>query len=320
MVRPRWLAALVLALVVAAGFAALGQWQLGRAIASGKVVTPPVEKVLPLDKVATVGGPPTTAGIGQLVRTTGRFAPDDYGIIDGRLNNGSTTGYWVTAEFTPDTPDAKGNTALLAVARGWAATEQQARRAVSELASQPAETVTLTGRLVPSEAPSTPSAGADPFLSNAMSVAALVNTWHGVGDADVYSSYLVAHGTPPAGLTAIYSPPPSEQATVDWLNVFYAAEWALFAGFAIFLWYRVVRDNWEKKREDDETDYEAALAAWQASEGAVAGAPGAALRGSGVADRDALRGSRVAPGDALRDSRVAPGDAPSDPTTSPEVD
>lgn len=30
--RPRWIAALLLALGIAAGFAALGQWQIGRAV------------------------------------------------------------------------------------------------------------------------------------------------------------------------------------------------------------------------------------------------------------------------------------------------
>ena len=43
MLRPRWVAMLVLALAVAAGFALLGQWQLDRAIASGVVVERPTE-------------------------------------------------------------------------------------------------------------------------------------------------------------------------------------------------------------------------------------------------------------------------------------
>jgi hypothetical protein len=78
----------------------------------------------------------------------------------------------------------------------------------------------------------------------------------------------VEHGTPPAGLDAIYSPPPIVQNTVNWLNIFYAAEWAIFAGFAIFLWYRVMKDAWEKQREDAEAGYEQALAEW------AQGAPG----------------------------------------------
>jgi hypothetical protein len=31
--------------------------------------------------------------------------------------------------------------------------------------------------------------------------------------------------------------------------VFYALEWAIFAGFAIYLWYRLVRDVVEREAE-----------------------------------------------------------------------
>ncbi|GAB3392429.1 hypothetical protein GCM10027568_19680 [Humibacter soli] len=266
MVRPKWIAALLLALVVAGVFAGLGQWQLERAVQSGHVVERATETAKPLNQVATVNGPPETADEGQLVRTAGTYAPGDYGMLVGRLNNGAT-GYWVTARFTPTAKDKDGKTAQLAVARGWAPTEQKAKDAIARLSAQPAATVTLVGRLLPSEAPQAPKAGGDPFAMNTMSVAALVNLWHGIGDSDIYSSYLVEHGTPPAGLTAIYSPRPVEQATVDWLNIFYAAEWAIFAGFAIFLWYRVVKDAWEKQREDAEAEYEAAMSAWEAASG-----------------------------------------------------
>jgi cytochrome oxidase assembly protein ShyY1 len=261
MVRPKWIAALLLALAVAAGFAWLGQWQLERAVQSGHVVERSTERVLPLNSVARVNSAPTTASEGQLVHTRGTFAMGDYGMLTGRLNDG-TSGYWVIARFTPAEPDAKGRTAQLAVARGWAPTQAGAEAAIERLKAQPTATVTLVGRLLPSEAPTPPAAGGDPFVMKEMSVAALVNRWHGIGDSDVYGSYLVEHGAPPAGLQAISSPAPIEQTTVNWLNIFYAAEWALFAGFAIFLWYRVVKDAWEKQREDTEADYQAALAAW----------------------------------------------------------
>lgn len=264
MVRPNWIAALLLALAIAAAFAWLGQWQLERAVQSGHVVEHPTETVKPLNSVATVNSPPTSAGVGQLVRTKGTFAPQDYGMLVGRLNDG-TAGYWVIARFTPSTDDDKGRVAQLAVARGWAPTEKAAKAAIARLKAETPREVSLVGRLLPSEAPEAPRENTDPFLMKDMSVAALVNLWHGIGDSDIYSSYLVEHGTPPAGLEAIYSPPPIEQATVNWLNIFYAAEWAIFAGFAIFLWYRLVKDAWEKQREDAEAEYEQALADWEAS-------------------------------------------------------
>ena len=39
---------------------------------------------------------------------------------------------------------------------------------------------------------------------------------------------------------------------MNWLNIFYAAEWAVFAGFAFYLWYRLAKDAWEKEVEDFE--------------------------------------------------------------------
>lgn len=260
MVRPKWIAALVFALAIAGGFAWLGQWQLERAVQSGHVVEHPTETVKPLNRVATVNSAPTSAGIGQLVRTTGTFAQHDYGMLSGRLNDGAA-GYWVIARFTPSTDDSHGRVAQLAVARGWAPTQQKAEAAIAKLSGQPPTTVALVGRLLPSEAPEAPQANTDPFTMREMSVASLVNRWHGIGDSDIISSYLVEHGTAPAGLQPIYSPAPVEQAAVNWLNIFYAAEWAVFAGFAIFLWYRLVKDAWEKQREDSEAEYAAALAA-----------------------------------------------------------
>ncbi|WP_317451759.1 hypothetical protein [Microbacterium sp. NIBRBAC000506063] len=56
----------------------------------------------------------------------------------------------------------------------------------------------------------------------------------------------------PAGLVDISSPPPTEGSTVNWLNIFYAVEWAIFAGFAFYMWYRLARDSWEREVEDFE--------------------------------------------------------------------
>ena len=54
--------------------------------------------------------------------------------------------------------------------------------------------------------------------------------------------------TPRAASTAhwIDSVPPLPVGAINWHNLFYAVEWVVFAGFAIFFWYRLVRDDWEK--------------------------------------------------------------------------
>jgi cytochrome oxidase assembly protein ShyY1 len=250
MLQPKWIGALVFALAIAAAFAWLGQWQLARAIDSGTVVQRPTETVVPLRKAATPNGPLRTASVGQLVSFEGSFVPGDYALVADRMNHGRT-GWWVVGHFTLSDKDAAGKSVELAVARGWAPDKAAANAAIARLAAAPAaHQESLTGRIIPTESPTAPPPGADPNLMTEMSTAALFNLWHGVNDSDVYSGYVVEHGTPPAGLDLIYSPPPIVEATVDWLNVFYAAEWAIFAGFAVFLWYRVVRDAWERAIED----------------------------------------------------------------------
>lgn len=255
MVRPRWIGALAFALVVAAGFAWLGQWQLVRAINTGTVVEQPTETAVPLTVAASPGSPIHTSAIGQLVTARGTFVPDDYELISGRLNNGPS-GYWVIGRMNVE-KQGGGGTIALAVARGFAASRSIADHARRELRAEPPQQLTLTGRLLPSEEPEVPSPHEDPRTMTTMSVAALVNVWPDIADAPVYEAYVVEHGRAPAGLSPIFSPPPVEQETINWLNIFYAAEWAIFAGFAVFLWYRLARDTWERERDD----YEEAVAA-----------------------------------------------------------
>jgi surfeit locus 1 family protein len=76
-----------------------------------------------------------------------------------------------------------------------------------------------------------------------------VNVWADYDDRPVYFGYLTT-AEPAAGLEAIASPPPEESVELNWLNIFYAVEWAVFAGFAIFLWYRLVRDAVERERDE----------------------------------------------------------------------
>ena len=90
---------------------------------------------------------------------------------------------------------------------------------------------------------------ADPQTMTRMSPAALLGRWHDVEGLNVYRPYL-ASAEPFGGLDAISSPAPEEGSTVNWLNIFYAVEWAVFAGFAFYLWYRLAKDAWEKELED----------------------------------------------------------------------
>jgi surfeit locus 1 family protein len=237
--RPRWIAALVLALVVAAGFALLGQWQLGRAVQTATVVTYPTEVVVPISSMTKPQKPVTDRAAGQMMSIVGRRVPGDTYIVADRVNYG-VTGYWVLGHVVAD-----DNGASLAVALGWAPTTAKAEAAAKVL-SVGAPSAKIVGRYQPSEPPD--QEDFQKGIRSAVSIPELINQWKTVPTSE-YGGYLVAK-TPSAGLAKIYSPKPTNDVTLDWLNVFYAIEWVVFAGFAVYLWYRLVKDTWERELED----------------------------------------------------------------------
>jgi cytochrome oxidase assembly protein ShyY1 len=258
MLRPRWIGMLLLCLVVAGVFAWLGQWQLGRAVTTNPLPPGATEEVQNLADVAAPGEYLPEPLVGQRVETAGSWVPGDFVIVQSRFNDG-VEGYWVTGQLrlAPDRADTSGPTSL-AVALGWAATEDDARAAVDELedaasVSSPADVVEVTGRLISDEGPVLPPRGTDPQTLTRMSPAALLGQWHDVEGLFVYRPYLASEDAF-AGLDAISSPAPAEGSGVNWLNIFYALEWAVFAGFAFYLWYRLAKDAWEKETEDFEDD------------------------------------------------------------------
>jgi cytochrome oxidase assembly protein ShyY1 len=249
MLRPQWLAMLALCLVVAGVFAWLGQWQLGRAVDLSPPPPGATEQVRPLDEVAQPGQYLPEPLVGQRVRTSGTWVPGDFLVVSQRYNDG-VEGYWVTGQLRlsePSTPTS------LAVAVGWTDSRAEAEAAASALsrdaASAPGETIELTGRLISDEGPALPPAGADPQEITRMSPPALLSRWHDIDGLDVYRPYLTS-AEALGGLQPISSPAPAEGSNVNWLNIFYAAEWAVFAGFAFYLWYRLARDAWEREVED----------------------------------------------------------------------
>ncbi|MGW9627881.1 SURF1 family protein [Microbacterium sp. NPDC055521] len=241
MLRGRWIGVLLLCLVIAGVFAWLGQWQLARAIDTDPPPPGATEQVRPLSDVIEPGQYlPEPLG-GQKVTTSGEWIAEDFIVISSRFNGDDEEGYWVTGQLRVTERTS------LAVALGWAPTRERAVAAADALARQDAAEVELTGRLIDDEGVELPPAD-DIHALTRMSPAALLGQWHDVDRLDVYRPYL-ASLTAPAGLVDIDSPAPEEKSPVNWLNVFYAAEWAIFAGFAFYLWYRLAKDAWEREVE-----------------------------------------------------------------------
>ena len=246
MIRPRWLAMLALCLVVAGVFAWLGQWQLSRAVDTDPTPPGATEAVQPLRDVVQPGEYLPAPAVGQRVQTSGTWVPGDFVLVDSRFNDGEQ-GFWVTGQFR--LAGATEPTSI-AVAIGWAREENTAREAMAALDAAPAGEVSLTGRLISDEGPVPPPHGADPLTLTRMSPAALLSRWQDPAGLAVYRPYLVSETAVPAGLVTIVADPPEPDAAVNWLNAFYAAEWAVFAGFAFYLWYRLARDAWEREVEE----------------------------------------------------------------------
>ncbi|MEP6482252.1 MAG: SURF1 family cytochrome oxidase biogenesis protein [Rhodoglobus sp.] len=235
--RPRWIGALILALAVAAGFAALGQWQIERSFESAVAPDQETEKVVPLESVAKAQSPVLSVATGQLVSVTAQFVSGDYEVLSGRVNL-AAPGYWVVGHAV--LPDG----ASLAVAMGWAKNADVAASAIKTLEQHP-PTPAVTGRYLPSESPQ--ETDFEHGVHSVLAVPALVNEWSTAPDG-VYGGYLISHEKV-EGLARIDSPAPSTEVSLNLLNIFYAVEWAIFAGFALFLWYRLVKDAWEAALE-----------------------------------------------------------------------
>jgi hypothetical protein len=102
---------------------------------------------------------------------------------------------------------------------------------------------------------------AAPGEATAVSVAELINYW----DVSSYPGFVAATAeiaggadVSPAAVPGDLLPlqigpqPPAQQ--INWLNLFYSLEWVVFAGFAIFIWWRLVKDDHRRDLEDDFDD------------------------------------------------------------------
>jgi len=230
--RPLWIGVLVLCLGVASIFALLGQWQISRAVDESRATGPDTEVAVPLREIATPQQPIDALNVWRRVEVSLDVVADDVFIVSGRVNTGES-GYWVVLHGIDDAG------ASLVVAAGWTGDIDSAIDAAMNV-SGPLGLV--TGRYLPPEHPN--EADFQSGEITRVSPAEFVNLWSVVPDG-TYAGYLVLDN-PLDGLEAIDSPPPSRQVEVNLLNIFYALEWVLFAGAAVFLWWRLVKDEVEK--------------------------------------------------------------------------
>jgi cytochrome oxidase assembly protein ShyY1 len=265
--KPRWIAGLFFAIAISGVFVLLSQWQFGRSTQPEVPVSTTTEQVKPLTAVLQPGDFFHGSVADQMISATGSYDPQKQVLVPDRLYDGAK-GYWIVSAFAvKDAPVLTGAGASaqtwIPVARGWVTHPADA-------GVPPSGPIELTGRLLPSEAP-LPKTDPGPGRASAASVAELINIW----DVSSYPGFVAASseraGGTEVGAAAsggdikplrVGPQPPAQK--VNWLNLFYSVEWVVFAGFALFIWWRLVKDDYRRDLED----------ALDAEEAAAGGEPG----------------------------------------------
>ena len=235
--QPRWLALLAAVLVVCAGFGWLGAWQLGVARDRGaerarqELASRPAT---PLDDVLRPQQPFPVSADGRAVLVRGSYDRSRQVLVADRLQHGRP-GWWVVGALR-----TTGGGWLPAV-RGWVPTPDDAR-ADPDLA--PEGVVDLSGVLQPDDAPNDAAAELPEGQLAALDAAELVNRW----GSPIYNGFLVVGTERPAPTAAAAQPErvplPTVQPTgLAWRNAAYAVQWWVFAGFAVVLWWKMVRQD-----------------------------------------------------------------------------
>ena len=252
--RPKWIGGLLIALAVAVVFALLGQWQLERTFT---VVEPEAqnEQVFVLNQIGTPGAALTAEAANVLVSANVMLDQSNIYIVSNRLQQlGSevVAGYWLIANSGALLSD-NDTTGSLTVAIGFSESLATVEKARAELQASmlPQAFVEYTGRYLQTEAPVELPEAAKPYLFGSLSLAQLVNLYSAEPVAS-FAGFLALDADPGFGLDKIDLPPQEVGTRVNWLTLFYAVEWALFAGFAVFLWWRLVQD--QRLRESTTTE------------------------------------------------------------------
>lgn len=241
------LVVLVLLLATAAVCARLGVWQLDRAQLRGEQVArqqvAEQETAAP-ERLGDVLAPQASFHgglVGRHVEVAGTYEADGQLLVADRVLDGRT-GYLVLTPLRVSDADGgagwSGADPVLPVVRGWVADPT----AAGDLLAVPGGAVTITGHLQVSEASG--SGDSTPGQTDAISSATLVNTWGG----PIYTGYLVlarAQPPQPSGLALVGPPTLGGSSSASWnvQNLAYAVQWWIFGGFALFLWWRLVKDE-----------------------------------------------------------------------------
>ncbi|WP_369272499.1 SURF1 family protein [Streptomyces sp. R11] len=253
LLTPRWWGINVFVLLAIPFCVFMGSWQLSRfearvedhrsageqAAENKQEAARPLAELLPVDK----------ATVGKQVTASGRYGKQL--LVPDRELDGKQGYYVLTLLHTDD-----GKT--LPVVRGWRPGDADS----AAIPAAPSGEVTVTGALQASEVPGengVPAQGGLPSgQTGAISAASLVNL---VPD-DVYDAWVTLNKAD-SGMKPVPVAAPNDTGLdlKAFQNLGYTGEWFVFAGFVVFMWFRLLRREAEFARDaelgllpDGETD------------------------------------------------------------------
>lgn len=229
--QPRWLVLLAILIAVLIAFTQLGLWQISRANSADErdaLRTQEQQSAVPLASVTAPHAPFPPNGSNLPVEVSGAYEPSLQFVVPNRVLNGQQ-GWWVVTGLRTD------DGSLLPVLRGWVADPLEA--GTPDTGSR-----VVQGTLAPSES-AVPDADGTALASGELAsieLATLANTWPG----DLYNAFIFATDEQPAVSGEVQPVPPPSLAgeSLDWRNLGYALQWWVFAGFAVYMYWRFLRD------------------------------------------------------------------------------
>ncbi|SNU00381.1 Cytochrome oxidase assembly protein ShyY1 [Ruaniaceae bacterium KH17] len=236
---------LILLAAAAVVCAQLGAWQLDRAAIRGASEAQQIEEErlaadpVPLESVLRVGDLVTKQHKLIKAEVTGEWG--EQFLIADRLVDGAPAYLVLTELRLTEGPDAG---AMIPVLRGWMTEQDVAAAGGAQSVPVPTGEASLIGYIHEDEKAA--SGDFPPGQIGAISVGQLLNLWGG----PAFSGYLVAVDAVGGGVETLPAPSYSEGEGLNLRNLLYAGEWFLFGGFALFLWWRMVRDEAAHLRED----------------------------------------------------------------------
>jgi len=247
---PKWITALLGCIALGVVFAMLAQWQPSRSFIPApasnysKIIYRDIDEIAQPNKPFMFQELDSKTKVLTEVVARVRLNPEQAVLVNDRFQPDGTKGSWIVipantaaarlfiaVSFIPETEDAQ---LVLSETKKLDSTENFS---------------TAAGRYLPSEAPLQQLKNGS---FDSLSVAQLVNIVETTGPS--YSGFLALTGpsqfSKPVGAEIPKIDLAKSDSGLNWLTTFYALEWAFFALFALFMWWRLLADAFRKQQRE----------------------------------------------------------------------